>query len=189
MAIFIGTISAQIYIDIGVGLGYGVTRENGVRLSLFDCSTGRTVGQEVAVEVNVVRFGVDLSGGNRNLYLTGEISAIGHRFQYNENFIQINQYLIGPGVLYYPIPRLQFSTAIGLSLQNMVTNLPGETPPGASGFAFTGSAAFDFGEMNRHGVIAGVKFTHSRKSYRWFNQDVDLNMTWIGIFARYRLRS
>jgi len=143
--------SQGLYFDIGFGVGNAKTEIDGYDVSdLFDSSV-----TEIGVDL-----GLKLGYGpvaSMPIYIIGEISGIGHRFEDDVNYIQFNSYLIGPGVIYYPIPLIQIGTSIGYSFVSNQTDLPMSMYDSDSGLAGNVSAAFDLGKGN-HGCLIGIKY-------------------------------
>jgi len=96
------------------------------------------------------------------LYVVGETGGIGHRIYDRSNYIQFNSYIIGLGVIFYPVPLIQLGSSIGSSFvanQNNMSEL-GEMYRSKNGFAWNISAAIDIGKSN-HGCLIGVKYFYA----------------------------
>ena len=176
------TVSAQgFYFDIGIGVGGATTRIDGEDISnIFDSSV-----TEVGVDLGLkAGFGpiADLP-----LYIVGVIGGVGHRFDDGTHHIQFNSYLIGPGVIFYPIPLIQLAGSIGLSFIANQTNIPGFLLYGndGPGFAFDISAALDFGRGN-HGFLLGLKYFRAVNTLEV--SGVRQNSSAFTVFGRYAFR-
>lgn len=186
--LFIGVsfaVSAQgIYFDIGIGVGKAWTEVNGVDfVEVLDPS-----GE------NIDEIGVDLSlklgygpFGSIPLYVVGEFEGIGHRIYDSENYIQFNSYLIGPGVIFYPIPFIQLGLSVGYSYIANQTDIPGLSFYNSkSGFAWNVSAAFDLG-MNNSGFLIGVKYFNAENTIKITNAKEKASL--IAIFVKFAYRN
>jgi hypothetical protein len=145
------TFSQGFYFDIGFGVGSATTKFNGNDISdLFDSSVTETG----------VDLGLKLGYGpiaETPLYIVGEISGIGHRFEDSYNYMQFNSYLIGPGLLLYPVPFIQLGASFGYSFVSNQTDLPLNMYDSESGSAANFSIALDLGKRN-NGFLIGAKY-------------------------------
>ncbi|AEJ20764.1 hypothetical protein [Gracilinema caldarium] len=139
------------YFDIGLGVGNAKTKINGQDMSDLFGSSVKEVGVDLGLKLG---YG-PISG--TPLYIVGEISGIGHRFEDDYNYIQFNSYLIGPGLIIYPVPFIQLGTSIGYSFVSNQTDLPMEMNDSEGGTAANISIAFDFGK-EKNGVLLGAKY-------------------------------
>lgn len=114
----VAVFAQGFYFDIGLGIGNAKTEINGQDISdLFDSSV-----KEVGVDLGFKMGYGPISG--TPLYIVGEISGIGHRFEDNYNYMQFNSYLIGPGIIIYPVSFIQLGASIGYSFVSNQTDLP-----------------------------------------------------------------
>jgi len=174
-------VSAQgIYFDVGLGFGSATTKIDGNDVSKNLPSNV----DEVAVDVGF-RIGYG-PVANMPLYIVGDLSGIGHRFDDGRDYIQLNSYLFGPGVIYYPIPMVQLGLSVGLSWVANTTNIPYLILfDSDGGYAWNISAAVDFGSGN-HGCLLGLKFTSTTNELQISR--VDQESTMIGLFVKYAYR-
>ena len=92
-------VSAQgFYFDIGVGFGKGWT--------FFDFDERVKTLKSVGLNVNDVAVDLGLKAGYiifEGFYVVGEFGMIGHRIFDNSTYIQYNSFIIGPGIIGYPV--------------------------------------------------------------------------------------
>ena len=180
------SVSAQgFYFDIGLGIGGAWTKINGIDFS----DTLKSLG------VNVKELGVDLglkAGygpiANIPLYIVGSFGGIGHRINEGSEYIQFNSYLIGPGLIYYPIPLIQLAGSVGFSFISNQTNIPGMILLGNDkpGFAGDISVALDFGRGN-HGFLLGLRYFGATNTFEV--SGVKQNSSALTVFGRYAFRN
>jgi hypothetical protein len=144
-----------LYFDIGIGLGLAATEIDGVDVS---SGLGSSV-DEIGVEVGLKAGYGPIAG--IPLYIVGEMSGVGHRFDDGVDYIQFNSYLLGPGIIIYPIPQIQLGSSIGYSfVANQSSSSLLSFYDSESGWAFNVYAAADFGRRN-HGGLIGIKYTYA----------------------------
>ena len=173
-------VAAQgLYFDIGLGVGGAWTQVDGNNVSdLFDNSVN-----EVGVDLGL-KFGYGLIR-NAPLYFVGTFGAMGHRFDDGSNYLQFNAYLIGPGVIYYPIPLIQLAGSIGYSFIGNQTSLPTIMYKSTGGFAGDISFAIDFGQRN-HGGLIGIRYFGAINTLEV--SEVKQNSSALSVFFRYAFR-
>ncbi|GMO58767.1 MAG: hypothetical protein Ta2G_18770 [Termitinemataceae bacterium] len=119
--------------------------------------------------------GMALSGGFKAgygslktvpLYIVGEFTLM------TEISFSVASFLVGPGIIFYPIPLIQLGGSIGYS-STLSDSL------GVYGVAWRFSAALDFGPEN-HGFLLGVDYFGSLAEYGAVNS--------VGIFMKYAYR-
>ena len=152
-------VSAQgLYFDIGVGLGKTVTELNGKDVMKAFSSLGADIN-EIAFDVDArVGYG---PFGRLPLYAVLELDVTGHRI-YNSSdssdYIQFGTYLVGPGIMFYPIPFVQLGAALGFSLvDNKSSDSSIKWAESEKGFAWNISAAVDLGK-GKNACLIGVKY-------------------------------
>jgi hypothetical protein len=171
------------YLDIGLGFGGAWTELDGTDVADAFKSEG----------VNFTQVGVDLglkAGGGPiagiPLYIVGTIGAIGHRLDDGTDYIQFNSYMIGPGVIFYPIPLIQIAGDIGISTVANQTSISGVTfYRSQGGFAGNVSVAVDLGG-SRHGCLIGLTFFGAIN--RLEISGVDQTQTGLSVFFKYTYR-
>jgi len=182
MLFFMGlfTVNAQgFYFDIGIGFGGAVTKLNGIDVS-------SSVG-------NVTEIGVDLglkAGygpiADMPLYAVGTIGGIGHRMDDGGDYLQFNSYIIGVGVIFYPIPLIQIAGSIGFSFVGNQTSLPMVMYKSNGGFAGDISVAVDLGKKN-HGCLIGIRYFGALNELEI--SGAEQSTSYFGIFVRYTYRN
>jgi hypothetical protein len=97
--------------------------------------------------------------------------------------------MLGPGVIFYPIPSLQIAASLGYSFVGNETSLNRYKmvyeSDSKSGFAGDISVAFDLGAGN-HGLLTGIRFFTSSNTLE--NSGLVQNNTMISLFLRYAFR-
>jgi hypothetical protein len=175
------SVSAQgFYFDIGLGLGRGWTEVDGIDMVDSLKSVGANPN-ELAADIGLKAGGGPF--GNIPLYIVGELAGMGHRIYDRSAYIQFNSYIIGPGVIFYPIPLIQLGLSVGYSFVSNQTDIPGwEMLDSKNGFAWNISAAVDFGSGN-HGCLIGLKFFNANNTLKISNADEKASM--VGIFIKH----
>jgi hypothetical protein len=168
-----------LYFDIGLGVGDGKTELNGVSLGIEGDGL-----VEVAVDVGLkAGYG---PFGTTPLYVTAEIGGMGHRVSDAHDYIQFNSYIIGIGVIYYPLPLIQVGFSAGPSDVSNVTNLSDEPYKSQGGYAWNISAAVDLGS-GKSGCLIGIKYFIAHNTLETTNAYETSSM--IGVFVRYAHRT
>ncbi|MCL2758751.1 MAG: outer membrane beta-barrel protein [Treponema sp.] len=177
------SVSAQgFYFDVGAGVGKGWTKIDGIDFA-------KEIKKEGSIEETGVEFGLKAGFGpfgNIPLYVVADFSGLGHRIADSYNYIQFNSFLIGPGVIFYPIPLLQLGASVGYSWVSNITDIRGLTfYKSDSGFAWNAYFAFDLGG-DKTGCLVGVKYSYANNKLETSN--VDQNSQHVGVFARFAVR-
>jgi hypothetical protein len=177
------SVSAQgFYFDIGLGFGKGWTEVEGVDM-VDALKDGGVSVDEIAADIGLkAGYG---PFGNIPLYVLGELAGIGHRIYDSSNYIQFNSYIIGPGVIFYPIPLIQLGLSVGYSFVANQTDMPMNMYDSKGGFAWNISAAVDLGKGN-HGCLIGLKYFNANNTLEISNADEKASM--VGIFIKYAYR-
>jgi hypothetical protein len=177
------SVSAQgFYFDIGLGFGKGWTEIEDIDMVDALKDSGVNV-DEIAVDIGLkAGYG---PFGDIPIYVVGELGGMGHRIYDSSNYIQFNSYIIGPGVIFYPIPLVQLGLSLGYSFVANQTDMPMTMYDSKSGFAWNISAAVDLGKGN-HGCLIGVKYFNANNTLEVSNADEKASM--IGIFIKYTYR-
>jgi hypothetical protein len=178
------SVSAQgFYFDIGLGFGKGWTEAEGIDMVDALEDSGINV-DEIAVDIGLkAGYG---PFGNIPLYIVGELAGMGHRIYDSFNYMQFNSYIIGPGVIFYPISLIQLGLSLGYSFVSNQTDIPGTIMyDSKGGFAWNISAAVDLGKGN-HGCLIGVKYFNANNTLKISNADEKASM--VGVFIKYTYR-
>ena len=182
ITISISAFAQGFYFDIGLGLGMGWTKIDGTDFVDYLKSYGGSV-DEIAIDLGLkAGYG---PFGNIPIYVVGELSGMAHRIWDSSNYIQFNSYLIGPGVIFYPIPLIQISSSAGYSFVGNQTDLPVKMYDSKIGYAFNFSVAVDLGKRN-HGLLIGLKYFYANNKLETSNVDQASSM--IGLFIKYAYR-
>jgi len=177
-------VSAQgFYFDIGLGFGKAWTIVEGHDIVKELRSAGADIN-ETAVDLSLkAGYG---PFGTIPLYVVGETGGIGHRIYDGSDYIQFNSYIIGPGVIFYPIPFIQLGSSIGYSFVANQTNISYyQMYKSKNGFALNFSAAIDLGKRN-HGCLIGIKYFYANNTLEVSNAVEEASM--IGVFVKYAYR-
>ena len=169
-----------LYFDIGLGVGGAWTRLDGTDVSGI-------------IGGNIVEIGVDLGlkigygpVANMPFYIVGVLGGIGHRLDDGFHHLQFNSYLIGAGIIVYPISFIQLAGSIGFSFVGNQTSVPMMEMFGSTGgFAGDVSIAADLGREN-HGVLFGLRYFRARNTLE-ISRAVQSQHSFT-VFARYVFR-
>ncbi len=161
------------YFDAGLGSGsvsYGDDLDNALEL-LDGLGADRTT---IYLDLGI---GYALTP---NLYATGSISAFGDRFEYKTEMMQLNTYLYGLGVKYYPFGKgLQLGASAGAGVMILSSSEPefdGADSERTYGTQF--SVAYDFDSTDTGpAVILGLTVLSD-----FFE---DETVTGTGLFAKF----
>ncbi|GHU57710.1 hypothetical protein FACS189444_0240 [Spirochaetia bacterium] len=176
------SVSAQgFYFDIGLGVGGATTKIDEYDVGdLFKGSGVIDLGVDLGLKAGYGPF------GEVPLYIVGEFGGIGHRFQDNYNYMQFNSYIIGAGLILYPVRLLQLAGTIGYSYVANVTDVPGVIFYNSKGgIAWDASLALDFGKQN-HGFLLGIRYFGSTNTLEVSNAKLTSNV--FTTFIKYAFR-
>lgn len=181
MLVILGaSLAAQgLYFDVGVGLGKASTTINGTDVSSGFSSSVKEMG-----------VGVDLKLGygpisGMPLYVVGTLGGVGHRFDDNSNYIQFNSYILGGGVIVYPVSMLQIAASGGYSFVKNQSDLPVTFYDSESGFAGEASVALDIGK-GTSGCLIGAEYFYAKNTLKTSGAEQETSL--IGIFVKYAYR-
>jgi len=173
------SISAQgIYFDIGLGFGFGQTEIDGTNVTDSMVLGFKEFGGEVGLKLG---YG-PIAG--ISLYIVGEFSGITHVIKGFDD-LQCTSVLIGPGIIFYPIPLIQFGASIGYSYVGINTNLPAIPHYGKGGIAWNVYVAIDLGKKN-HGLLIGLKYTRANNPLEI--SEAETMSSLISLIAKYAYR-
>jgi hypothetical protein len=175
----------EFYGDAGIGVGFGFTSIDGQNVK----GDAPSDVSDLAVELGA-KFGFRLLD-DMPLYGVIEVGGIGHRLQHESDWVQYNSYIIGPGVVFYPVPPVQLAASVGYSFAAIVSSNdpPMGWPSSSAGFAWNVSAGYEFGS-GTHRPLIGVKLsgTHNSLSHTLLDRNLPMNSTAICFFVRYVFR-
>jgi len=182
-AVLFSANAQAFYADAGFGFGRVNTSLDGNDIS----DTFKTAG--ISVNETGIDLGVKAGYGpiaNIPLYIVGTFVGTGHRLtDVNGDYFQYNSYLIGPGIIFYPIPLIQLAGSFGYSFTGNQTSLPETMLGSTGGLAGEASAAIDLGKGN-HGLLLGLKYFWATNTLETI--EVEQNTSAVSIFVRYALR-
>jgi len=193
-ALFSINVNAQgLYFDTGVGVGKAWTKINGADVSDIFKADDDDFTQ------TAINYDLKLGYGpiaNMPLYIVGTAGAVGHRIANHNslNYCRLYSYMLGPGIIYYPIPLIQLAASIGYSWADNETQLPADMSAklptnmskSKSGFAGDISAAIDLGP-NNHGLLFGFKYFWTTNTLEISN--VKQNQSGLFVFVKYAFRN
>jgi hypothetical protein len=174
-----------LYVDGGIGLGSAWTSLDGEDFVEAVTETGRL--DELALDI-----GVKLGFGPFDtipIYIVGVLGGMGHRISDDyDNYYQLNTYLLGPGVIFYPMPSMQIAASLGYSWISNTTSLTLSNVgdyDSKGGFAGDISIALDMGFGN-HAFLGGFRFFGATNT--WETLGVVQNSFLVSFFIRYAYR-
>lgn len=179
LVVLFSTNAQGFYFDIGLGIGGAWTKLDGIDVS-DALGSGIT---EVGVDLGLKAGYGPIS--NIPLYIVGTFGGIGHRLDDGLDWLQFNSYLIGAGVIFYPIPLIQLAGSLGFSWVGNQTSLPGVMYNSLGGFAGDISVAIDLGRRN-HGCLIGLRYFGSVNDLEVTR--VKQNTSALAVFVRYAYR-
>jgi len=171
--------SQSLYFDIGLGSGFASTTIDGED---FSDSMGSSV-TETSVDMGF-KLGYGPIAG-KPLYIVAELSSLGHRFSDSSNYIQFNSYLIGPGIVYYPVPAFQIAASAGYSYVANDSDFGITFYDSKGGLAGNISAALDLGKKN-HGCLLGVRYAVTLNTLE--TSEVEQKTSMVSAFIKYAYR-
>jgi hypothetical protein len=168
------------YFDAGIGFGPAWTELNGK--DWVKIVTGQGTPDEFALDL-----GLKIGAGpfsSMPVYIAGVLGGMGHKISdSHDNYYQIDSYLLGPSILFYPMPFLQIAASLGFSFVSVDTSFSENWPDSETGFAWDISVAYDAGLAGKHGVLLGLKFFSAANTLE--NSGDDINSSMLSIFVRY----
>jgi len=177
--VLMSVFAQGFYFDIGLGIGGSSTKINGIDISSTFYGVDE-LGGELGLKAGYGPI------GNKPIYVVGELSGSGHRIFDSHNYLQLNSYLIGPGIIFYPIPLIQLGLSLGYSWISNQTDLPGFVMYGSDeGFAWNISAAVDLGRGN-HGCLIGLKYFGATNKLKI--SYAEQQASFLGVFIKYAFR-
>ncbi|MDR0599062.1 MAG: hypothetical protein LBG84_03135 [Treponema sp.] len=171
-AVSLPVFAQGLYIDAGLGFGKAWTKVEGNKLDDIP---------------DIHQFTMDLSAkagwgpfGDLPLYAVLELAGTVQMLWRLDDSYFYNSYIVGPGVLFYPIPLVQLGLTAGYSWTRNNTEVANyDMYNSAAGFAWNTTAAVDLGGKN-HAFLAGIKF--SMGIYP------DETTSMLGVFIKYAFR-
>jgi hypothetical protein len=185
MSALFSTHGLGLYFDAGVGIGPGWTTMDGDDFVEAITESGNLdeIAFELGLKVGLGPF------DTIPISVVGVFGGIGHRISdSSDNYYQLNAYLVGPGVIFYPTPFLQIAGSLGYSFVANDASFANDViadDKSKGGFAWDISAAFDFG-AGKHGLLAGIKYFGATNTLETLG--IVQNNSMISFFVRYAFR-
>jgi hypothetical protein len=124
----------------------------------------------------------------QTLFVTGTAGGYSHRLtDTNQDYIQINNYLFGAGVRYYPFKRgLQLGLDLGLAKENEHWSVSGQGIPdynSGPGLGAKASVSYDFDTViGGPSLLVGANFMYS---YIRYSEDTNVGITKFALFTKF----
>ena len=184
------TIFAQgLYFDIGFGLGKAWTKIDGNNVIDVLKSAGIDVNERIAPDLGL-KIGYNPFNSIR-LYTVGEFGMTGHSNNYGDPYypsMYFRTIIIGPGIIFYPIPYIQLGSSIGYSFAHTSTNISEIQTYNGHGFAWNISIAIDVeGSDLGHSGLIGIKYFHANNTLK--TSKAKQNTSMVSLFIRYAFRN
>jgi hypothetical protein len=163
LPVFVSTAFSQsnervrgIYIDAGIGFG-GISYNDEID-NLLEWADDNGLDR--------MTISLDLSIGwavLQKLYVVGSLTGFGDRIYKSSDYMQLNTYLFGPGVRFYPLSsgkHLQLGADLGFGRMVLDSNISSVgTIASEGGFGVKISAAYDFDStMTGPALLLGGEF-------------------------------
>ncbi|MDR2583030.1 MAG: hypothetical protein LBC75_06070 [Fibromonadaceae bacterium] len=184
-ALAFSSASAQgLYFDIGFGIGPGTTKLSNNDVVKEIKSYGK-VDSELSIE-DGFKLGFGPIRG-KPIYIVGVLGGIRHTIEDDYlDYMQFNSYLLGPGIIIYPMNFMQFGVSIGISWVANQTNLEMEMYDSDGGFAWDISAALDIGGK-KNACLIGIRYFGTSNTLKESKAKQESSM--ISVFIRYAFRN
>jgi hypothetical protein len=185
LALALFSASAQgLYFDIGLGAGWAWTKLDGDDVADIAKSSGGDFTQ-VGVDLGLKAGYGPIA--NLPLYAVGTFGAAGHRLYDSKDYLQFNSFILGPGVIFYPIPLVQLAADVGYSFVGNSWSLNAPMYESKGGFAWDVSAAANLGiGKSGHGVLLGLKYFAATNTLKTSN--AKQAQSGLSVFVRYAFR-
>jgi hypothetical protein len=172
--------SAQsLYLDIGYGLGSETTTFDGENVSdYYDISDSPTSSN------STLRIGVG-PVDNAPIYIVAQFDSISNRYKDSSGYIRFISYSVGPGVIVYPVPFIQFSGGLSYSFTNNSSDIY-TLPDSIWGYAANASVALDINGRGPTGFLIGLKYCYA--SYILNDSDINQEISQLTFFGKYAFR-
>jgi len=177
-----------LYLDVGGGIGSGTTKLSGLLGSKGELDVSDNASFDLALEAFSLKVGYGPFPIDIPIYVVGVIGGFAHQLKYSYGTAQYNSYLIGPGVVVYPIDMLQLGLSAGISwiANETISNSSITVNETGSGFAWEVSAAANLGSV-KHACLLGIKYFSANNE--WKSSKVEQKSSMIGIFVKYAFRT
>jgi hypothetical protein len=180
----ISSAGAQgLYFDVGLGMGGATTLVDGY--NQVKDGDFKNMAFDLGAKFGFGPF------GSLPLYVVGVFGTMGHTI-FGGDFTMYSSYMIGPGVIYYPLSFIQLAASLGYSFTGNVLKLESleQLENSKAGFAGDISAAIDLGS-GKQGVLIGLKLFLSVNTVDVSEavKDVAQFNTSYTVFVRYAFRN
>jgi hypothetical protein len=215
---FLAANAEAVYLDLRFGLGIGAANANGTNIG--ERLLGIAPDKDWPLSTD---YGFKIGIGpyfNNSLYFVGAFDAISQKYDFSsaangekiggndQIWIKYGSYLIGQGIVYYPLEFLQLSAVIGYAFGADSNSFGDSTVGAGAGMGYSLSAAYDIGAYKNNAFLIGLKWMHAimRRSiaeYTYFSypgssavfvyksndREITYNQTSLNVFVGYTFRT
>jgi hypothetical protein len=155
---FLPANAEAVYLDLRFGMGTGSASLDGTSIEKVLSDAGV---KDYSFEADDFGFKVGVGPYFENsLYVVGEFEMIAQRYSFRSDWVQYDAYLIGPGIVYYPMDHLQLGATIGYAF-GADGNSQGDLEVGGYGIGYSLSVAYDIQVYNSNAFLIGWKWTQA----------------------------
>ena len=184
LAVVTLSVPAQgLYLDAGLGFSKGWTKFGEIDIDETFAKEGIDFTSELTFDLGLrAGFG---PLGSIPLYIVGEFSGMGYRVSGDDGYLQLHSFLIGPGIIFYPVSFFQLGASVGYSFTGNLSDLPDYLKyESEKGYAWNVSAAFDLGFGNS-GLLLGIKYFSASNILQTTDRQ---ESSMISFFVKYAFR-
>lgn len=166
-----------LYLDVGMGVGAATTKING-----SDVTSGANSLYDIGVDLSMkAGYG---PVANTPIYLALSMDGLGHRLVNEFGYIQFNSYILGGGIVIYPIKNLQIAASGGYSFTANDSSANVIFYESKSGYGGNISVALDIGGA-RNGALIGIKYSMTNNT---LENNAEQETSMITVFGKYTYR-
>lgn len=176
-------VAADSYFDVGLGFGMIGNTE-------FDDSY---FAKDIFTDNRALNYDTGFKIGAKilkeyPLYLVGNASVFGKTIENDEDskdYLWVNSFLIGPGLVAYPLPFIQVGTSFGYSFTLNKSNLNSVEFEDGKGFATNATIAYEYKDKANNKALIGLSYSISRNTTESDNVE---KLSVFSIFIKYSYR-
>ncbi|MDC7222497.1 MAG: hypothetical protein PQJ60_02085 [Spirochaetales bacterium] len=171
------SLTAQsFYFDIGGGLGQSTTTLDGEELSdYFGSSSTDVYAMDVSTRIGYGPV------AQLPLYVVAEVESIIHSVYIDGTTFDFTSYLIGPGVVFYPVPFIQMGASLGYSFTDN-SSRDYTMYDSRFGYAVNCSLAVEYSTI----YLLGLKYAYSSNTLDTL--DIKQTSSQVTVFAKIVIR-